>query len=558
MRRRTVVVTGVSGETGLGILNGLRQLDPCPRIVGVDYSADSAGFQNSDVSVQVPGIFEPDYLESLKAIVREYKADALFLGIDGEIEIVAPVRPEFEAMGCYVSVSETPLVAACSDKLATARFLEASGLDFPKTVVVKGDVDDALKAFGVPVIVKPRRGNGSKDVELVRTAERLIEMWPDLDKSFCLQEYIDGPEYTVSVLFDRTSGVRDYLIMKRELVGGRTMQSHVESHNGISAFVKAFGAVVSNALGAINLQLRVAEDGRVLVFEVNPRFSGSTGMRIAAGYNEPARLFQHLVEGTAIAPVNVRPCSIYRHFTELVVHPFEGAEPIQDLEAIVWDCGDTLLRLSPQRESICLDALHQMGLFFELGDVEIAYRIVDFAVKQKSSELNSKADRRAFIRSYNALIARALGITSHEEEFDETMVGLFRERRSWQPVDGAAEFLRKASERAPLYVVANWDNGLNDLLANVGLRDYFQGVFDSQTLGVEKPNPGVFRGFEAATGVDLSRTAYVGNEYNADVNGSRGVGMTPVLLDWMSFYSPQVDCRYASNWKGLGIHLGVE
>ena len=43
--------------------------------------------------------------------------------------------------------------------------------------------------------------------------------------------------------------------------------------------------------GAINIQCRFV-DGVVKVFEINPRFSGTTSLRAMAGYNEPDILIQ--------------------------------------------------------------------------------------------------------------------------------------------------------------------------------------------------------------------------------------------------------------------------
>jgi carbamoyl-phosphate synthase large subunit len=43
--------------------------------------------------------------------------------------------------------------------------------------------------------------------------------------------------------------------------------------------------------GPLNLQLRMV-DGKASVFEINPRFSGTTSIRALAGFNEPDILLQ--------------------------------------------------------------------------------------------------------------------------------------------------------------------------------------------------------------------------------------------------------------------------
>lgn len=556
MDNHVVMVTGVSGETGLGIINGLRELDPGPFVVGVDYTADNAGFQVADLGVQVPGIDDPSYVETLRTLAQEHRVDVLFLGVDGEIKLLAPHRASFAAIGCQVAVSEPEFIRACSDKLLTVEFLAAHGLDVPVTRVADGDVDEVLTRFSLPVVVKPRQGNGSRGVEIVSDGDRLRERWPDLGAAYCVQEYIDGPEYTVSVLFDRDGVMRDSLVMRRNLIAGRTMQSHVERHPGIEAFLERF-ADIRGMLGSINLQLRVDQRGRVRVFEINPRFSGSTAMRVAAGYNEPARLFTHLVTGKKIEADRPVACSIYRHWSQFVVTRPDPATPIETIDAVVWDCGDTMLELRPSRETIGLRALDELGLRPARARVAEAYRRVDFALAQRSSALKDEHSRRTFMRQYNGLVAQALGCASHADRFDAVAYEMFRELRSWQPVPGLPEFLERASRRFPMYVVANWDAGLRELLESHDLAKYFLAIHDSQSVGTEKPDPEIFQRAARASDWNPNRSVYIGNDYGADVVGCRQVGMTPVLLDWDALYGYDVDCRYARTWDELATHLGV-
>ena len=108
-----------------------------------------------------------------------------------------------------------------------------------------------------------------------------------------------------------------------------------------------------------------------------------------------------------------------------------------------------------------------------------------------------------------------------------------------------------------MHVVANWDDGLEACLSEAGIAERFSGIHDSQTLGVEKPDPEIFRRFGERAGVDLSKAVYIGNGYGADVAGSRAAGLTPVLLDWRGHYPGQVDAPRAVSWESLGTILGL-
>jgi len=69
------------------------------------------------------------------------------------------------------------------------------------------------------------------------------------------------------------------------------------------------------AYGAINIQLRL-EQGKPVIFEINPRFSSSTGMRLLFGINEPECLIRSEVLGTEVMPVNPKTGLVLRQYTD--------------------------------------------------------------------------------------------------------------------------------------------------------------------------------------------------------------------------------------------------
>jgi carbamoyl-phosphate synthase large subunit len=78
--------------------------------------------------------------------------------------------------------------------------------------------------------------------------------------------------------------------------------------------VRAYCERVGLALGAryaINVQCRLV-DGKPMIFEINPRFSGTSSIRAMLGFNEPDLLIRRHVLGETIPD---RPR--YRHGTVL-------------------------------------------------------------------------------------------------------------------------------------------------------------------------------------------------------------------------------------------------
>ena len=116
---------------------------------------------------------------------------------------------------------------------------------------------------------------------------------------------------------------------------------------------------------------------------------------------------------------------------------------------------------------------------------------------------------------------------------------LFRSRirTSAIPVPGAAEMLRDLSRDFLLCVASNGpQEQQTERLRLAGMLDFFDFVFTSEGLGIQKPDPGFFRlAFERLNGgreVPLlpGDAAMVGDSVNSDVRGGKQWGMPAVLF----------------------------
>ena len=60
-------------------------------------------------------------------------------------------------------------------------------------------------------------------------------------------------------------------------------------------------ALALGARSAINIQLRFV-DGKAVIFEINPRYSGTSSFRAIVGYNEPDVMIRKHLLGETIEP----------------------------------------------------------------------------------------------------------------------------------------------------------------------------------------------------------------------------------------------------------------
>src|SRR5262249_52899198 len=115
-----------------------------------------------------------------------------------------------------------------------------------------------------------------------------------------VQEYLDGPEFTIDVLCDLAG--RPLSIVPRERVvvragvidRGRTVKDE-RLLDLATACARAIRFV-----GAVNIQCRMVGD-RPVIFEINPRFSGGIPLTIEAGADFPMMMLQ-IAAGCRVAP----------------------------------------------------------------------------------------------------------------------------------------------------------------------------------------------------------------------------------------------------------------
>ncbi len=112
---------------------------------------------------------------------------------------------------------------------------------------------------------------------------------------------------------------------------------------------------------------------------------------------------------------------------------------------------------------------------------------------------------------------------------------------------------RLAGEGYRMSVISNADGRAKETLDKAGLAGYFERVFDSTILGVEKPDPAIFEIALAELKLPASEAIYSGDVYSIDVVGANRAGLGCLHLDPLSLYHdwPGVhlpDVRHLPDW----------
>jgi putative hydrolase of the HAD superfamily len=102
---------------------------------------------------------------------------------------------------------------------------------------------------------------------------------------------------------------------------------------------------------------------------------------------------------------------------------------------------------------------------------------------------------------------------------------------------GAVEAVRAIKAQGfRVGVVSNAEGQIEGSLGHAGFGGLFETVVDSHLVGVEKPNPEIFRVALKRMSLRAESTLYIGDLPEVDVKGARSAGLSAVLLDRHDLY----------------------
>jgi HAD superfamily hydrolase (TIGR01509 family) len=216
------------------------------------------------------------------------------------------------------------------------------------------------------------------------------------------------------------------------------------------------------------------------------------------------------------------------------------------LRAIFFDAGNTLLY--PRLDERARD-LSEAGFPARVEDFHAAER----AAKQKLDlwlwpQIQKGEVPRTIDHYYWAeYLSLLMGLIRAPETEHARLIRLvadgFRDIRTWSVVmpETPPYLASLKAEGYFLGVISNSVGTLAGQLQNTGLRGYFQAIFDSAIVGVEKPHPEIFQMALASAAVEANAAVFVGDTNATDVGGAQLAGLHGVLIDRVNAY-PHAEC----------------
>jgi putative hydrolase of the HAD superfamily len=191
-----------------------------------------------------------------------------------------------------------------------------------------------------------------------------------------------------------------------------------------------------------------------------------------------------------------------------------------DVEAVTIDAYGTLVILRDPVPAL-RSALRARGVERTTGEVSQAFAAEVAHYVPRSHEARDETTLALLRRDCTAVFLEAAGARVAPESFVADFVGSLRFRE----VPGAVRACRRLVENGlRLAVVSNWDVGLHEHLAVLGIDRIVDVVVTSAEVGAAKPSPLIWEVALGRLGVPSSRAVHVGDS-DADADGAAAAGL---------------------------------
>lgn len=316
-----VLVTGASGIVGYGVLRSLRRSGLDLFLVGTSIYDDSVAPAFCEVFEQAPPTNDEGYLEWLLATTRRHRIDLLIPGIEIDVYKWAEHLPDIRSACAIPLLNSLELIDLCRDKWLFYQQLNKAGLRCAIDSSLEQDFDVLSARFGLPFLLKPRRGFASKGIVRVTGLETYREHVQDLGPKLMAQPIVgdDAEEFTASAFGDGKGAYYTSMTLRRKLSrDGFTEKAEVVDSTVFAATMAELCRAF-RPLGPTNFQFRICSDGPKLL-EINPRISSSTSIRAAFGYNESEMAVEYFLKHRSPVQPTIRRGRAVRYTDEHIFY----------------------------------------------------------------------------------------------------------------------------------------------------------------------------------------------------------------------------------------------
>lgn len=208
-----------------------------------------------------------------------------------------------------------------------------------------------------------------------------------------------------------------------------------------------------------------------------------------------------------------------------------------------FDFADTLAKFKPTIASIIQRVIYQeTGLIVDKHLIETNCKINDETNHYSSLIVKTNTDKKYFYINKNNSLIESLGIDVRNLG-EKIYYEIIRAKGNWTLDPLVLQTLLELKNRGTtISLASNFDIKLREILVELKIITFFDKIYISEEMGVEKPNPLFFRIIWDNEINSVDDKYFIGDNFNLDYIPSRASGFHAILLDEFGLH-PEVPNR---------------
>ena len=168
--------------------------------------------------------------------------------------------------------------------------------------------------------------------------------------------------------------------------------------------------------------------------------------------------------------------------------------------------------------------------------IDAGYALADALMAQQTAQaplsVLSQEAQSDFFAHYEQLVLRGAGYEVDLQTASAVWLTVRKQEYGFALYDDVLPVLNNLrSQGFVIGVVTNMSRPGDDVASSMGFRGSVDFTLSSMDVGASKPDPKMFQAALNQAGVPPEQAVHVGDQIETDIDGAKGVGINPVLID---------------------------
>jgi hypothetical protein len=330
-RKETILITSATSGVGIALLDSLRGRRKSLHIIGVCTDLTAPFTHEFDLFLKSPPTFSKDFPRFIEDLCLRHKAKLVITGRDDDLSVLGEFHDDPNSP---IVLQSGPgwLVNIFRDKYLAHNWCVERNIEFAPSVStddpnLEEKLNSLISKSGFPLILKPRRGDGSRGIFVLRDSEDVANaislsdhviqsfmgtmpsdnLEPDLD--FGIPLFWNFPEVPQGVIvfvidsLNRTGQFFTCLALHSQgIVRNMRALNDPDLTNLASRILRELVSVGFH--GVCGFSVMKSKKGVWHTIEINSRFSGGTSSRKLLGFDEVAKTLNLFFPKEIVKPLS--------------------------------------------------------------------------------------------------------------------------------------------------------------------------------------------------------------------------------------------------------------